>query len=89
MHCEAPSDARAFACGWYLCRAMPPTEYDDTTDPVMGRLVEVQTKDGRWRAGVVGFCETTRDAERNEVSSGLYRLAWGRFASTSASGVAP
>ena len=62
--------------------SFPMAAYDDTKDPLMGRLVEIQVKDRSYRPGVVAFCETIIDESRDEVSSGLYRVAWGRFEST-------
>ena len=48
----------------------------------MGRLVEITTGEGRWRPGVIAFCETTLDGPKGaEVSTGRYRVAWGRFES--------
>ena len=38
---------------------MAPRSYDDSEDPLMGRLVEITTDEGRWRPGVIAFCETT------------------------------
>ena len=61
---------------------MAPRSYDDSEDPLMGRLVEIATGEGRWRAGVIAFCETTLDGSKGaEVSTGRYRVAWGRFES--------
>jgi hypothetical protein len=61
---------------------MSPRSYDDSEDPLMGRLVEIATGEGRWRPGVIAFCETTLDGPKGaEVSTGRYRVAWGRFES--------
>ena len=62
---------------------MAPRSYDDSEDPLMGRLVEIATGEGRWRPGVIAFCETTLDGSKGaaEVSTGRYRVAWGRFES--------
>ena len=61
---------------------MSPRSYDESKAPLIGRLVEIATGEGRWRPGVIAFCETTLDGPKGaEVSTGRYRVAWGRFES--------
>lgn len=61
---------------------MSPRSCYDGEDLLMGRLVEIATGEGRWRPGVIAFCETTLDGPKGaEVSTGRYRVAWGRFES--------